>query len=172
MKSIISKALKLALSIKKGIKERYLGDANFIRFLYEDEYDDELEDYYYLTYKDYDKLRLIMVNILQLIFHDLKNKKRKHKKKIINLMKIFNTTYIYFTYPKNIYLYKFQRFVNNILFRYYKDYVYKAQLQYSFVKESPIPVVLGFSVDDYYEEYNPIQLKMLPDICERKRKFL
>ena len=172
MKSITPKALKLALSIKKSIKDHYLGDAYFIRLSYEDEYDDELENYYYLTYKDYDKLRIIIVNILQLIFHDLKNKKRKHKKQIINLMKIFNTTYFYYTYPKNIYLYKFQRFVNNILFRYYKDYVYKAQLEYPFVKESPLPAVLGFSVDDYFEEYDPIQLKMLPDICERKRIFL
>ena len=83
MKSIISKALKLALSIKKGIKEHYLGDANFIRLLYEDEYDEELENYFYLTFKDYDKLRLIIINILHLIFHDLKNKKRKHKKKLL-----------------------------------------------------------------------------------------
>ena len=123
MKSIISKALKLSISIKKSIKEHYLEDVSFIKILYEDEYDDdELENYYYLTYKDYDKLRLIIVNIFQLELHDLKNKKRKHKKKIINLMNIFKNTYIYFTYPKNIYLYKFQRFVNNILFRYYKDY--------------------------------------------------
>lgn len=117
-------------------------------------------------------IRIIIVNILQLIFHDLKNEKRKHKKKIINLLKIFNTTYIYFTYPKNIYLYKFQRFVNNRLFRYYKDYVYKAQLEYPFVKESPFPAELGFSVGNYFEEYDPIQFKMLPDICERKRILL
>ena len=55
MKSITPKALKLALSIKKSIKDHYLGDADLIRLLYEDEYDDELENYYYLTYKDYDK---------------------------------------------------------------------------------------------------------------------
>ena len=171
MKSIISKALKLALSIKKGIKERYLGDANFIRFLYEDEYDDELEDYYYLTYKDYDKLRFIIFNILHLIIHDLKNKKRKHKRKIINLMSIFNNAYIYFTYPKNIYLYEFQRFVYNILFRYYKDYVYKAQLEYSSIKEIPVPVVISFFKYEYYEEeYDPIQLKILPGLCKKFRR--
>lgn len=74
MKSITPKALELALNIKKSIKEHYLGDANLIKILYEDEYD-ELEKYYYLTYKDYDKLRFIIVNVLNLIFHDLKNKK-------------------------------------------------------------------------------------------------
>ena len=31
-------------------------------------------------------------------------------------MNIFNNTYIYFTYPNNIYLYKFQRFIYKILF--------------------------------------------------------
>ena len=46
----------------------------------------------------------------------LKIKKRKHNKKIINLMNIFNNTYIYFTFPENIYLYKFQSFVNNIIY--------------------------------------------------------
>ena len=39
-------------------------------------------------------------------------------------MSDFNNTYIYFNLPKNIYLCKFQKFVNNILFSYYKDYVY------------------------------------------------
>ena len=78
MKSITPKALNLALSIKKSIKDHYLGDASFIKILYEDEYDDddELENYY-LTYKHYDKLRLIIVSILHLILHDLKNKKKK-----------------------------------------------------------------------------------------------
>ena len=56
MASIIFKAQKLALSIKKSIKGHYLGDASLIKILYEDKYDccydDELEDSYYLTYKD------------------------------------------------------------------------------------------------------------------------
>ena len=78
MKSITPKALNLALSIKKSIKDHYLSDVSFIEILYEDEYDDDddLENYY-LTYKDYDKLRLIIVSILHLILHDLKNKKKK-----------------------------------------------------------------------------------------------
>lgn len=82
MKSITSKAQKLALSIKKSIKDHYLNDALLLKEIHDDKdiYDDELENYYYLTYKDYDKLRIIIVNIFNLIFHDLKNKKRKHGK--------------------------------------------------------------------------------------------
>ena len=168
MKSITSKALKLSLSIKKSIRDHYLGDASFIEMIYEGEYNnDELENYYYLTYKDYDKLRLIIVNILHLILYDLKNKKRKHKKKIINLMDIFNNTYIYFTYPKNIYLCKFQRFVNNTLFIYYKDYVYKAQLQYPSINKLPISVVITSYYNYYEQEHDPIQLKILPALCKK-----
>lgn len=166
MKSITSKAQKLALSIKKSIKDHYLNDALLLKEIHDDKdiYDDELENYYYLTYKDYDKLRIIVVNIFNLIFHDLKNKKRKHMEKIINLMYIFNNTYLYyFTYPKNIYLYKFQRFVNNKLFIYYKDYVYKASIKP--IKE--IPIVTEGGSD--YEAYDPIQLKKLPSICKRIR---
>ena len=101
----------------------------------------------------------------------LKIKKRKHNKKIINLMNIFNNTYIYFTFPENIYLYKFQSFVNNILFIYYKDYIYKAQLEYS-IKKLPIPspVAFGFKYFNYTEEYDPIQLKFLYVICTKKLK--
>lgn len=82
MKSITSKAQKLALSIKKSIKDHYLNDALLLKEIHDDKdiYDDELENCYYLTYKDYDKLRIIIVNIFNLIFHDLKNKKRKHGK--------------------------------------------------------------------------------------------
>ena len=94
----------------------------------------------------------------------LKIKKRKHKKKIINLMNIFNNTYIYFTYPRNIYLYKFQRFVNNTLFIYYKDYVYKESIKP--IKELPIAAAVSHD----YEEYNPIQLKILPDLCKKIRR--
>lgn len=170
MKSITSKAQKLALIIKKGIKDHYLNDALLLEGIHDDkDINDELENYYYLTYKDYDMLRIIILNILQLILHDLKNKKRKHKKKIIHLMYIFNNTYIYFTYPKNIYLYKFQRFVNNILFSYYKDYIYKAQLEYPSIKELPTPVVIGFGYKYYLEEYDPIQLKILLGLCKKFR---
>ena len=84
MVSITSKAQNLALSIKKSIKDHYLNDALVLEEIHDDkDINDELENYYYLTYKDYDKLRIIILNILQLILHDLKNKKRKHKKKLL-----------------------------------------------------------------------------------------
>ena len=80
-------------------------------------------------------------------------------------MSDFNNTYIYFNLPKNIYLCKFQKFVNNILFSYYKDYVYKAQLYYPFYEEIPSPA--GGS---YFEEfYDPIQLKF---ILTLNKKFM
>ena len=49
-------------------------------------------------------------------------------------MEIFKNTYIFISLPKNKYLNDFQNFVNNILFRYYKDYVYKAKLKYYPIK--------------------------------------
>ena len=79
MSGILSKDLNLALSIKKGVKELYNRDKYYISLVFED--GNENDEKYYLTYKDYDRLRLIMVNILNLIFHDIKNGKRKHMKK-------------------------------------------------------------------------------------------
>lgn len=103
MSGILSKDLNLALSIKKGVKELYNRDKYYISLVFED--GNENDEKYYLTYKDYDRLRLIMVNILNLIFHDIKNGKRKHMKKVIRLINIFNNTYIYFHYPNDEYLY-------------------------------------------------------------------
>ena len=161
MKSITPKALKLALSIKKSIKDHCLYDASLIQITYEDKYDygyDYLQNEYDYTYKDYDNLRLIMAKIiLHLIIYDVKNKKRKHKKKIISLMSVFNNTCLYFTYPYHSYLYEFQMFVINIIFRYYKDYVYKAQWEYHFKEELPVAVAAGFD----YESYGLIKLKIL-----------
>ena len=171
MKSITSKIPNLVFNIKKGIKDQYKYDFTLLKEIYDDEcINDELEDYCYLTYKDYDKLRIIMLNILQLILHDIENKKRKYKKKIINLIYIFNNTYIYFSYPKNIYLYKFQRFVNNILFSYYKDYIYKAKLEYPSVQELPEYVVISFGHKFYQEDYDPLQLKILYRLCKKFRR--
>ena len=169
MKSITSTYQKLALNIKKSIKDHYQNDGSLLKELnYNRGINDELEEYFYLTYKDYDKLRIIILNILHLIFHDVKDNKRKNKKKIINLMNIYNNTYIYISLPKNIYLYKFQKFVNNILFSYYKGYIYKAQLQYPSIKELPTPVVLILGFNSCEEEYNPMQIKILPALCKKK----
>ena len=86
MRSITPRALKLALSIKKSIKDHYLVEASLVKLLYEDRDKGEdvpLEEYYYITYKDYDKLRLIIVNILHLIIHDIKNIKENIRKELL-----------------------------------------------------------------------------------------
>ena len=146
-----SKALRFLINIRKNISNHYKSDSSFLEILYEDE-PNVLEDYFYLSYKDYDRLRLIIVNILHLMIHDFKYKKTKHKKKVQNLMILFNNTRIYFSYPINLYLYEIQKYFNNILFIYYKDYVYKACLSFT--------VVCGGENNE--EEYYPIELKILP----------
>lgn len=78
-------------------------------------------------------------------------------------MNDFNNTYIYFNYPKDKYLYKFQKFVYNTLFTYYKDYIYKAQLEYYSDKE--IPTFASATLDD--EDYDPLQLKILPALFKK-----
>ena len=83
MKSITSKAQKLVLGMKKNIKDHYQNDYILLKLMHDKRFKDEIEEYYYyLTYKDYDKLRIIMLNIIKFILHDLKNKKRKLKKKL------------------------------------------------------------------------------------------
>ena len=86
-------------------------------------------------------------------------------------MEIFKNTYIFISLPKNKYLNDFQKFVNNILFRYYKDYVYKAKLKYYPIKELPrLKVLIFFTLNKYYEvKYDPLQLKILPDLCTKFR---
>lgn len=86
-------------------------------------------------------------------------------------MAIFKNTYIFISLPKNKYRNDFQKFVNNILFRYYKDYVYKAKLKYYPIKELPRPkVLIFFTLNKNYEvKYDPLQLKILPDLCKKFR---
>lgn len=170
MSGILSKDLNLALSIKKGVKEHYNRDKHYISLVFED--GNENDEKYYLTYKDYDRLRLIMVNILNLIFHDIKNGKRKHMKKVIRLINIFNYTYSYFHYPNDEYLYRFQIFVKDKLFNYYKDYIYKAQMEYYYKKELPWPSCIAFNEYGIEEDYNPTQLKFIYDIFRRDYVYL
>ena len=76
MKNILSNAQNLALRIKKGIKDHYLNDSSLLKEIHDNEdINNELEKYFYLTYKYYDKLRIIILNILKFILHDFKNKK-------------------------------------------------------------------------------------------------
>ena len=60
--------------------------------------EDELEEYYFVTYKNYDRLRILMRNILFLIIKDIKMKRRKYKTKIKSLMEEINNTYLCFSY--------------------------------------------------------------------------
>ena len=62
------------------------------------------------------------------------------------------------------------RYPSNILFSYYKDYIYKAQFEYSSNKELPRPVLVGFGYQYYVEEYDPIQLKILTRLCKKFRR--
>ena len=168
MSGISSKDLKLALSIKKGVKEHYNYKKFFISLVFEEE--NYIDEKYYLTYKDYDRLRLIIVNILSLIFHDIKRNKRKHRKKVRRLMDIFNNTYIYFRYPNDIYLYFFQKFVRSKLFYYYKDYIYKAQMEY-YLKR-PYAAVISFNEYGLEKDYNPTQRKYINVIFKRNYTYL
>lgn len=67
-------------------------------------------------------------------------------------MKIFNITYIYLYCRRDNYFFKFMRFVKKILSSY------KADLVYPFNKKESIIALPSFC----NEEYNPIQLKILP----------
>ena len=169
MRGILSKDLNLALSIKKRVKDHYNRDEHYICLIFDkgNEYDEK----YFLTYKDYDRLRLIIVNIFNLIFHDIKTNKRKHKKKVIRLMSIFNNTYIYFHYPNDEYLYRFYIFVKRILFNYYKCYIYKAQMEY-YKGGLPMPSIIACNEYGLEEDYNPSQLKFIYDIFRRDYFYL
>lgn len=113
-----------------------------------------------LNYKNYDKLRLIIVNIFNLIFNDIKNGKRKNKEKVDSLMNIFNNTYMFINFPKDKYLYKFYIFVKNKLFYYYKDYIFKAKMEY---EKKEIPWAAEIIIHNKKVEvlYDPFKLKYL-----------
>ena len=124
--------------------------------------EDELEEYYFVTYKNYDRLRILMINILFLIIKDIKMKRRKYKTKIKSLMEEINNTYLYFSYPSDKYLIDFQKMVYRILFRYYKDYKYKAKLEYDkYEMQNIVCLSLESGSKTWEFEFNPFQLKHL-----------
>lgn len=85
MENIVNIALNLALNIKESIKDEKLEHFIRIKFLCESDGSYEIDELKkkYLTHKDFDKLRIIAVNILRLILYDLKNKKRENRKKLL-----------------------------------------------------------------------------------------
>ena len=125
MKRILSFLFNLNINIRKSYKR----NESLFSVLFEDR-EDELEEYNYVTYNDYDRLRILMINVLFLIVKDIKMKRSKCKKIIKSLMEEINNTYFYFSYPSDKYLIDFQKMVYRVIFRYYKDYKYKAKLEY------------------------------------------
>ena len=120
------------------------------------------DEYYFVTCKDYERLRILMINVLFFIIKDIKMKRRKYKKKIKSLMEEINNTYFYFSYPSDKYLIDFQKMVYRVLFRYYKDYKYKAKLEYD-IYEMQNVVCLSLEKGSKTIEYlfDPFQLKHL-----------
>ena len=77
--------INLALNIKKNIKDEKLEGLFCVKFLYKSDGSNVIDEskIKYLTHEDFDKLRIIAVNILHLILYDLKNKKIKNRKKLL-----------------------------------------------------------------------------------------
>ena len=162
----MNRILSLLFNLNSNIRKSYKRDKSLVRVLYQDRerqmLEDELEEYYFVTYKNYDRLRIIMINILFLIIKDIKMKKRKYKTKIKSLMEEINNTYFYFSYPSDKYLIDFQKMVYRILFRYYKDYKYKAKLEYDkYERQNIVCLSLEAGSTTWEFAFNPFQLKHL-----------
>ena len=76
MKRILSFLFNLNINIRKSYKR----NESLFSVLFEDR-EDETGEYYFVTYNDYDRLRILMINVLFLIIKDIKMKRRKYKKK-------------------------------------------------------------------------------------------
>ena len=162
----MNRILSHLFNLNSNIRKSYEREKSLVRVLYEDRerqmLEDELKEYYFVTYENYNRLRILMINILFLIIKDMKMKRRKYKTKIKSLMEEINNTYLYFSYPSDKYLIDFQKMVYKILFRYYKDYLYKAKLEYD---KYEMQDVVCFSLKPgstrWEYEFDPFQLKHL-----------
>ena len=162
----MNRILSLLFNLNGNIRKSYKRDKSLIRILYEDRerqmLEDELEEYYFVNYKHYDRLRILMINILFLIIKDIKMKRKKYKTKTKSLMEEVNNTYLYFSFPSDKYLIDFQKMVYRILFRYYKDYKYKAKLEYDkYEMQNIASLYLEAGSTTWEFEFNPFQLKHL-----------
>ena len=130
----MNRILKFLFNLNTNIRKSYKREESLFSSLYEDRenglLEEEMEEYYFVTYNDYERLRILMINVLFFIIKDIKMKQRKYKEKIKSLMEEINNTYFYFSYPTDKYLIDFQKMVYGLLFRYYKDYKYKAKIEY------------------------------------------
>ena len=77
-------------------------------------------------------------------------------------MEEINNTYFYFSYPSDKYLIDFQKMVYRVIFRYYKDYKYKAKLEYD-KYDTQIAACASLEKGSETIEFffNPFQLKHL-----------
>ena len=154
----MKKILKILFSLNSNIRKSYKRNEYLISFIHNE--GEHTEDYFYLTYKDYDRLRILMINIIFFIKEDIKNNRRKNKEKIKRLMEEVNNTYLFFTYPFDKYLVDFQKMVYRVLFRYYKDYIYKARIEYDKYENYHSEVLSLFDNLKQFE-FGPFQLKNL-----------
>ena len=159
----MKRLLSLLFNLRNNIRESYKRNESLIRVSYDDREILMLEtNYYFLTYNDYDRLRILMINVLFLIIKDIKMKRRKYKKKIKSLMEEINNTYFYFSYPSDKYLIDFQKMVYRVIFRYYKDYKYKAKLEYDkYEMQNAVCLSLEKGSNTLEISFDPFQLKNL-----------
>ena len=86
----MNRILSLLFNLNSNIRKSYERNKSLVRILSQDRerqlLEEELKEYYFVTYKNYDRLRILMINILFLIIKDIKMKRRKNKTKIKSLM--------------------------------------------------------------------------------------
>ena len=76
----MNRILSFLFNLNINIRKSYKRNESLFSVLFEDR-EDETEEYYFVTYNDYDRLRILMINVLFLIIKDIKMKRRKYKKK-------------------------------------------------------------------------------------------
>ena len=81
----MNRILSFLFNLNINIRKSYKRNESLFSVLYEDResqmLEDEMGEYYFVTYNDYDRLRILMINVLFLIIKDIKMKRRKYKKK-------------------------------------------------------------------------------------------
>ena len=63
----MNRILSLLFNLNSNIRKSYERDKRFVRVLYQDRerqmLEDQLEEYYFVTYKNYDRLRILMIKL-------------------------------------------------------------------------------------------------------------
>lgn len=67
----MNRILSHLFNLNSNIRKSYEREKSLVRVLYEDRerqmLEDELKEYYFVTYENYNRLRILMINILFLI---------------------------------------------------------------------------------------------------------